>query len=238
MDDIFLVPGSKDPIKAGAIIYILGLVCSIFYFSQFNILSIDFLKPNAIIIGIYIWVYFVWVPRASLLGIRGMKRPKIYIEWALLFFFLMAIFNIGILLLLGNGIWNVIVEGCIISIVVLMYHTDFWKGRLTVTPSLLKSCSFGFIFCLLFAYFIFPKIPHQFAGGEPMEVKVFLKDSSLLYSRFTNRVRLLYESDKEYYFIEKIVDANTGILFQYTVKKINKSDVRKIEFTKSNWQPF
>lgn len=72
----------------------------------------------------------------------------------------------------------------------------------------------------------------------PIKVNVISSDTTLLHSRFSRSIYLLYATDNDYYFIEKKQDSNTQLIYEYIVKKVSKSEIKKMEFTKSIWQPF
>jgi hypothetical protein len=236
---IFCLPKYDNLAKAGIILYLLGIACTFFYFNQFNILSVDYLKPNAIILGIYQWVYFIAMPRVALLFVNYMVRNS---RHALAGFVLFALLQIAANLMLFFMLGSFNTGSCLLVIfltaLLIIFHTNFSAGRLTITPPVARTYLFGIVFCFSFSYFIFPKIPYELGGAMPVKVNAVLSDSTLLQSRFSKSLYLLYATGDDYYFIEKKQDANTQLVFEYIIKKVSKSAIKKIEFTKSIWQPF
>lgn len=236
---IYLLPTNDNLVKGGVIFYLLGVTCTFLYFAQFNIISFDYLKPNAIVLGIYQWIYFILLPRSillliSYLNIIQKSRFKSFSLFALLLITSTLIF----LFLFKTLTLSSVSLTVFLTLLILCFHLSFTKWELTLCPSIFKTYIFSIFFCTFFSYFIFPKIPYELGGGKPIKVAAICSDTSLLSSRYSKNIYLLYAADNDYYFIEKKQDSNTNLVYGYTVKKVNKSEIKKIEFSKSIWQPF
>jgi uncharacterized membrane protein (GlpM family) len=68
LNDFF--PSSRntlDFIKYGSGLYLLGLLVMFLYLVQLHVLSEDLIRPQAVIIGVYVWLLADTIPKCLLL---------------------------------------------------------------------------------------------------------------------------------------------------------------------------
>jgi len=238
----YLIPSNESELtRAGIVLYLLGLFCTFIFFSQLNILSIDMLKPQCIVIGIYVWIWAVLLPR-------------VWIQLAALFKFQKRWLNIAILVLAFGGADAVIfyelsaVQNTLYPVLIslpaqLLFYFNFNKWTFELFPPAVKNYLFIPVLAVLFALILLPLIPQHLGGTKTEQVRVVFKDKTpdLLASRFvkgTGTYRFLYETDKDYYFLEKASDQKSGIVMGYVVKRIEKTEIVKLEFKTNPWADF
>ncbi len=221
-----------DFAKMSLILYITGIFVSLLYFSQLSILSLDFAKPQAILIGVYCWGYFFLIPQSFIRFLSWVKtRLKFTITFFIIFLVIkafMCVWFLGISSYLFP-LFDVLLE--------LLFFLDLklWLLRLSPTK---KSYSFFLAFSALFAFFLFPQIPSYLGGAKPLEIEIKTKPDSLLYSRFSkSKTRLLlYESDDELYLMQNI--KTDGILLDIQITRIKKENVLSIKYKNPVWVSF
>lgn len=238
--DYFYLPSAReDFIRSGIYLYITGLIVTLFYYQGFDFLSIHFLKPQAIIIGLYVWVVFVLIPRLLLLlihNVRLFRRSKL-ISVLLFFIFQLFIYLIICRALIKIDFFLLLLILCIVAML-MFFHLNLQTGQLFLIPPLLRVLIFLPVFCFLFANTFFAIMPNHLCGAKPVKVEVIAKDSTLLQSRFTKSVYLLYETESEFIFLEKRSISGSDLTLNYVVKRVPKGEIKKIEYTKSVWQNF
>jgi len=260
--------GVWDLAKIGGILYLSGIFVTFIYFTQFHILSVDLLKTNAIVLGVYVWIYADILPRILLLLVNQFKTPR------RLYFALLVIVAYSLLQWAAFETFDLrtVLFALLASGIVICYffgpgganepdavaHAEgttpsggkpksvLSKNLLAGPQAITRIGFFVFFLASVFAVGIYPNIPQYAGGGQPMLVRVQIKpeDTLVLKSRFIPDSLdkencfyrdLLYESDKDYYFIENVRDKHTHLLFEIRIHKIEKELIRKIIFTKPNW---
>jgi hypothetical protein len=234
-----LIPDTNDLTKTGILLYLMGIFCTFLYFSQFNILSVDFLKPQAIILGIYVWLYGIAIPRLLLAAISRIPFCNRSSVLCLLFFLVsLALLNFLFLAALSALSFSLLIIALCATLVSFFFHFDFKRSGLLLQPSIYRHYLFIPVYCFICSYFFLPKVPYFLGGFMPVKVTVVTTEAGLLQSRFSRSIYLLYETGSEFYFFEKKADAATKLVFNYVVKRVPKSQVKKLEIQKDLWQPF
>jgi hypothetical protein len=237
--NLFLLPRDNSELpKTGIILYLTGLAVTFLYYVQFNILSVDLIKPQSIIVGIYVWICAILVPRLTLLCINEFAINK---KWAnhLLFVVSIAVIYAVLLVMIGSMFLPAVLIAAAISLVQYVFHLDRWGGNLKPAFSRVKTyCHFILLACL-FGLMIYPNIPQYAAGGKPLKVEeVVTKTAHLpVKSKFSKSIYLLYESDKDYYFFEER-KVNLLYVSGYSIRKVNKTEISLISFYKPKWFVF
>lgn len=232
-----LIPDTSDLTRTGIILYLMGIFCTFLYFSQFNILSVDFLKPQAIILGVYVWFYGIAIPRTLLIIIYKFDLPISLLD-KLLFPLGLLLINYFLLRVLSGFSLSLLLATAGTTIVAVLYHLQYRSFCFILQPSLYRSYIFIPLYCLICAYFFLPRIPNFIGGFKPVKVTVTTETPDLLKSRFSKSIYLLYESAGEFYFFEKRSDSATREVFNYVIKRVPRSEIKKLEIEKSIWQPF
>ncbi|MDQ1354995.1 MAG: hypothetical protein QG657_5304 [Acidobacteriota bacterium] len=247
---------SIDAAKAGLFMYCMGLFVSIIYYSRFSILALDFTKPQSILVGFYILIYFGLIP-ALLLYILKKIHSRIYLS--ILFSILILGKNLLLLYFFYgvSGMW--VIFSFAISVVELLYFFNLsflfksnWhkkKEVLHLPPSSNKTLLFIPVFCILFALFVFPHIPSYLGGAKPSLVHIFTHKENLPANRFMKsknrpqrnksmdsyRLMLLYESNTDFYFFNKESINDGSLDISYTVMRIKKDEVLRIDYKTPKW---
>jgi hypothetical protein len=228
---------AADLPKTGIMLYVMGLVVTFLYFIQFNILSIDLIKPQSIIIGIYIWMYAILVPRSILLLLSNARVRSRLVNHALFLLILLLLYG-GIFLSLETGFVTGLVVTLLVTTVQYFFHADLRHRNLVVEFSRMKTYLYLVVSVVMFAYLLFPEIPQYAAGGQPLKLdSVATKNNIPIKSRFSKQILLLYESDKDYYFFERR-RINQGPVSGYSILKVSKSEIVSIRFYKAKWFAF
>ncbi len=239
---LYLIPSNESELtRAGVILYLLGLFCTFIFFSQLNILSIDMLKPQCIVIGIYVWIWAVLLPRVWIQLVSLFKFQKKWLNITMLALILGA--SNAIIFYGLSSVQNMLYPILINLLAQLLFYFNFKKRAFELFPPLVKNYLFIPVLAVLFAWMILPLIPQHFGGTKTELVRVVFKDKEpdLLASRFikgTGFYRFLYETDKDYYFLEKASDEKSGIVMDYVVKRVEKTEIIKIEYKTSPWVDF
>ena len=233
-----------DFAKSGIAFYLLGLFVVFMYFTQLQILSVDLIKPAAIIIGIYVMVLLVIIPWLLLffLNLLPSKAWLHNIAFAIMLFFVFLFLQWYF-----NGwsmfsfIFAILFSGCIYS----YFHSgNFVSTKLSFYTSYNRMGIFAVIIGLLFSISLYPQLPQYLGGGKPIPVKVYPEDRQLMLSQFSMEdydsdgcisASLLYEGNDDYYFIDEIKEMTTNVLVEFRIHKVQKKLIKKLIFRKSNW---
>lgn len=243
------LPSSKDAIdfvKIGAGLYLIGLVVMFVYLVQLNVLSIDLIKPQAIVIGLYVWLLADTLPKMVSLMLSKFRLSAMS-DHLLFITLLFLVYNLIVWLISGFSIKGVVFA--FLMVLAVLVFGGFNSKTTADTPAAPASSSYLLVvvFCVLFSISLFPNIPQYFAGGKPVLVKIFPADKAVFLSQFSRRepdadgmieADLLYEGGDSYYFIQNVTLDSSDIIFNYRIKKIKKDQVKKIEFTKQNFITF
>ncbi|MDB5117684.1 MAG: hypothetical protein JWQ79_3176 [Mucilaginibacter sp.] len=238
---LFLLPATDAELtRSGVLLYLTGLLCTFGFFAQFGILSIDMLKPQAIVIGLYAWLWAVALPRILILLTGLLKWRNVWVNFILAAFSFAAA-DLGLFLLSGAD--QPVFKSGISLLLQVIYYTNIGERKITAEPAPIRNYLMIPLLSYLFAVTLLPLIPQAVGGAMPGKVFVTFKDpkNDLLASRFVKSngsYDFLYETASEYYFLEKREDSGTGIILSYVVKRISKSEVIKLEFHTSLWSNF
>jgi hypothetical protein len=235
--DIFLLPRNEQELtRAGIVLYLTGLFCTFVFFSQFNILSIDMLKPQCIVIGLYVWLLSVVLPRGLLLACSWIKRSWVSLVTVL-------ILNVGacaaLIGWLSPGYF--FSKLLFFSLVLLIYYFNIPSFKWLLVPPAIRNYLFIPMLALCFSLSLLGNIPFSLGGTKPAKVYVTWKKDDLLKSRFVKNdghYNLLYETGSDYYFMEIRPDADTGDIFGYEVNRVAKSEIIKLKFQTDVWLNF
>jgi len=240
-----------DLAKIGINLYVVGLFVTFIYYTQLQILSVDLLKPSAIIIGIYVWMLAELLPK---LIIWAILRPNLSDKKE------RVVDLIFIALLLTTHVWMqvffngwsgvavffalITVAGCYIF---FSRSVELCENHVSFKPSLQKRAGFIAVYAVIFSLSIYPKLPQYLGGGQPTEVKVYPKDRQVMLSQFSSQeydadscitATLLYEGVEDYYFMDRISEQNTGVIVQYRIHKVKKDEIKKIIYRRPFWINF
>jgi len=239
---LYFIPSNESELtKAGVILYLLGLFCTFIFFSQLNILSIDMLKPQCIVIGIYVWMWAVLLPRLWIQLVSLFRLKKRWLN------ILMVVLIFGgsdaIIFYELSAVHNILNPVLISLLAQLLFYFNIKKQAFELFPAATKNYLFMPVLAALFALILLPLIPQHLGGTKSEFVTVVFKEKQpdLLASRFikgTGTYRFLYETDKDYYFLEKASDRKSGIVMRYVVKRIEKTEIVKLEFKTNPWVDF
>lgn len=237
--DILRVPkDEKELAWCGAVLYLLGLFCTFCFYSQFGILSIDVLKPQCILIGLYVWLFAIGLPRILIVGISLFKINHRAINVILV----AAALAVTDYTIYAATTGQALLMAIIALFLQFLYYSSYRPIYITAVPSRAKGYLFIIVLAYLFSTTLLPAIPQYFGGTKPAGVTLNFKGKDLLHNRFEPKAdtvyNFLYETDHDYYFLEPISDANSGITFEYFVQRIPKDEIRKMQFHTSLWTKF
>jgi hypothetical protein len=244
-----------DAAKLGIILYLLGLLSSSFYYSRFSILTLDFTKTQSILIGVYVVFLYAAVPAVAMFVLKGMGATKsilpVFCAWLGL---VNTVFALILKFSWANLVLAVIVTA-VLQFSLYCYFTAVWNSvksrKLNITfvlrPPRAKAGVLALLCCAHFAMVWFPRIPAYFGGGQPLRVQIFAKTPELPANRFVdskNRpqinksldsysLQLLYETDKDIYFLYDLQTGDT--LIGYSVMRLKKDEVLRIDYMTPKW---
>ncbi len=240
-----------DAAKAGLALYIVGLLTSGIYYARFHILALDFTRIQSIVVGVYLILIYLAAPTAIVWCVRWITDRKA----------LRAIVGIGLLAAVDFGFgwllgWSRkflaagILSTLALQVMLFLDWKTLWASlrnrrlnlQLLHQPSRETLVALGFLVCLHFSLFWFPRIPGNFAGGKPVQVQVFTEPAVLPDSRFVNRkdqpqinsqldsysLWLLYQTDTDVYLLDSLPTA--GTLIDDDVMRIAKSQVLRMDY--------
>lgn len=241
--------GLWDLAKIGVAFYIIGLLVTFIYYTQLQILSVDLVKPAAIILGIYVWALVVLLPRIVLcaMDLLKIKRSTVYN----LFFALLLLAWYGWLEIAFNGwSWISLLYTVLAAGAVFIFYLNGSRVRhdkVVADQSLNRQAIFIVLFSILFSVSVYPLLPQYAGGGKPIVVKVYPKDRQLMLSQFSPEdydadscitANLLYEGNGDYYFIDVVNEQLSGALVEYRVHKVRKEEIKKIVYRRPFWINF
>ena len=244
-----------DLAKFGVILYLLGLFTSAFYFSRYSVLALDFTRPQAIVIGAYILLFYGVLPALSLFLLKNVTSAFLQM---IAFWLALCAKNTVLMYSLDYPLLQVCVLALLTSLIEFLFFAHMssllrsvGKKRFALTlsaiPSQFKALVFAIIFSVHFAIFIFPLIPFYLGGAKPFKVQVFCKTPDLAANDFVTsknqpkvnpsidsfKLFLFYESDKDYYFVEELT-SEWG-LEGYSVMRIKRDEVLRIDYNTPKW---
>jgi hypothetical protein len=246
---------SLDAAKLGLLLYVLGLLASSFYYSRFSILSLDLAKPQCILLGIYVVGLYVGLPAATLFSLR--RTCRVGVISAVLVTVLCAS-DAGLALAAHYRPLTLILLVLLTVTLQFFFFADFvslWRsannGRLQITfvlpPPRVKALLFALLFCVHFSQFAFPQIPAFLGGAKPLSVQVFTKTANLPANRFfmsknqpqinnsidSFSLRLLYETDKDVYFVNDLQSGDN--LIGYSIMRLKKDEILRMDYVTPKW---
>jgi hypothetical protein len=242
-----------DFTKVGAALYVLGLLISSAYCSQFNIVAFDLLRPHAILEGLTALLLLAAPPVLLLSAGRQVKRQPLRTLGPLL---LLAALDSGLLAVIGpRALPSAASLGCILALVQIAALTPLLAGSVPAFDPNQQAAhrsggrlAVGAIIALsMYVILIFPHLQVQYGGGRPYHVQLFPKTPDLVASRFAltkNRPRVnpvldsfkvlvLYESEKDFYLLEERGSAAT--LEGYAVIRVPKDEVLRLDYSAPRW---
>ena len=251
----WLVNLGLDVSKATLGLYLLGTVVSLFYYSRFSILTLDLIRSQSILIGCYVISAYCVIPVTVLWLCK--KIANVWLAIAIIFVTTGvldgAILHLaeyrGFAMVLPSAVMFALQLSFFISIesVVRTLRERDILVQFTLVPPKARS-SILLIACLFhFSYVLFPRIPMYLGGARPMRVLVFTKTANLASVRMSGLkptrnfngtmdafpMDLLYESDKDAYFLTEI-KAN-GAVLDHLVTRIHKDEIQRVDYQTPQW---
>lgn len=246
-----------DTAKLGLLLYLLGLITSSLYYSRFSILTLDIAKSQCILVGVYVVILYGAVPGVLLFALKGIKKVGVA---GAVFGVVLVVCDLCFGLAVGFRGFPVVWIVLATSVLQFVFFLDLgglWSRlrstdskspfAFVLSPLKAKALLLALLFCLHFAWFWFPHIPAYFGGGKPISVQVFTKTADLAANRFVqskNRpqlnqaidsysLHLLYETDKDAYFVYELEAADT--LMGYTVMRLSKDEILRVDYNTPIW---
>jgi hypothetical protein len=245
----------SDVTKITLGLYLIGTLVSIVYYSRFSILSLDFIKAQAILVGCYVIATYLAVPVVTLWVMRRMTNNRL-ITGA----FLAVLASSDTLILLEAGSRKLAFALGLFTMMLLQFCCFVEVGkpdlpirkarsgtRFHLVPSKSRSAGLVVLFCVHFALTIFPGIPMYVGGSRPLPVQIFTKTTSLPeitvapYTKNRNfnpsidsyGLQLLYETDKEMYFLTDVTAS--GAVIMHLVTRIPRSEIVRVDYQTPKW---
>lgn len=244
----------SDAAKVSLLLYVSGLIASSFYYSRFSILTLDFVKPQCILIGIYIVILYAALPAIILFGSR-----KFSISAATTTLVLALCLADAVLGWILNCRRFALLQAVLITFVLQFFlftnSASIWgtlrNRKLQIAfflpPPRPKAIVFGLLFILHFSLFWFPRIPAHFGGAKPFTVLAITKTADLPANRFvisknqpkinnsmdSFSLKLLYETDKDLYFVDDLQSGSD--VAGYYVMRIKKDEILRMDYITPKW---
>lgn len=240
--------GVWDWAKIGAVFYVLGLLITSIYFLRFSILSLDLLRPQSIIVGLYFAALYFALPILFLVVLRPVRSD---VRVLTAFIVLLVTKDLALCRLiegsLGAATVLVILQICLFIGIDRdrtkrpykwsLYFKLFPVGRIELAVASLL--------LVVFASTTFGDIPGYFGGGHPISVHVFTRTPELPANRFMQtrnrpqvnramtsfRLNLLYESEDYFYFVAESKRNMTG----YSIMKLQRTEVLRVDYITPVW---
>jgi hypothetical protein len=245
-----------DTAKLGIGLYILGLICSVAYFSRYRILSLELTRPAGILVGAEIVLLYGVLSIGAMHVLARVAPQQAAVPGFVAFLFLKDLVIYIVLGLapppsVGLAFTSSAIEACLFlsgaSIASAVAQRRLGALIVRAPASGWKLATVGFALTLLFAYTVYPRVPAQIGGARPSKVFVFPKDCDLLDSRFNlarNNPRinyfkdsyslfLLLESGSDYYFTQGTL--GSGVTEALYVIKVPKSEVQRLDYYTPQW---
>jgi hypothetical protein len=236
-----------DLTRAGVTLYLAGLLVSLIYYSQFGIFSLEILRPQCVLIGIFMLFFYGLLPLAILTSISSLRPRRLQIATALL---VLALIDLLVLFFLRNDNQIALIAAITgLGLQVLLFCRRLAKGALIVTspPESTRLLILLPLLAIHYAEFIHPSVPGHFGGGKPMTVDVYTDPQDLPANRFTRsknrdrankyrdsyRLHLLYETGPDYYFVEE--RRSNYALEGYAVTRLPKLKVIRLDYLTPSW---
>jgi len=244
-----------DAAKVGLLLYVLGLVVSSLYYSRFSIATLDLAKTQSILLGVYVAGLYAGLPAAALFSLRR-------IPWAgvIAAVFVAVLCGLDGILAYAVSYRSRSLFSVVASTLVLQFF--FFADFLSLVRSLLaarlridfalppprgKALLFSLLFCAHFSQLWFPQIPAFLGGGKPLPVQVFTKTADLPANRFVMSknqpkinnamdsfsLRLLYETDRDVYFVSDL--KSDGNLIGYSVTRLKRDEILRMDYATPKW---
>lgn len=246
-------PGLKetwDFAKIGVVLYALGLFVNFLHLVQWHVLSVDLVKPAAILIGIYVWLLADTIPRALRYLLSGKEtRPgkTSVVSYILFVILLLVVYGLCQFFTAPDGFLGILFAVLMAGCAAISFWREPSRPAEGSTNGLGRSILFIPVFAVLFSFSMYPNIPQYLGGAHPMEVKVCPADMKVMLSQFSSKTydkdsciaaNLLFEGDKDYYFVDLITTPHVEQVVEYRVHEVRKDLIKKIVYLKSNWIPF
>jgi len=239
-----LIFRAVDYAKIGATLYLIGIFVTVIRNVQFSILSIDLLRPQAIVTGLEFLILYVGLPMLLLAFLRPVRSRRAAIT---IFSLLITLKEYLIWHFLAPGRLLFVAIAAVVNIAMFGTYPILRRGTTLRRPLLLVVHPSGsqLAVCLpillsLFALFPFRAIPAYLAGGKPIAVDIFTKKEDLPLNRFMmtrNRppintsipsyhLNLLYESTDYLYFVA----VSHGAMKGYSIMRIRRDEVLRMDY--------
>jgi len=244
-----------DAAKLGLLLYVLGLVASSLYYSRFSIATLDLAKTQSILLGIYVVGLYAALPAAALFSLRRIPWVGII---AAAFVVVLCGLDCSLAYAVSYRSRSLLSVVALTLVLQFFFFADFLSlvrsllaGRLRIDfalpPPKGKSLAFAVLFCAHFSQFWFPQIPAFLGGGKPLSVQVFTKSPDLPANRFVMSknqskintamdsfsLRLLYETDRDVYFVSDL--KSEGNLIGYSVMRIKRDEILRMDYSTPKW---
>jgi hypothetical protein len=240
--------GSWDWAKAGAALYALGLLITSIYFLRFSILSIDLLRPQSIIVGLYFVLLYLLLPAVFLLLLTPLKwNTGVLVGFILL----LVAKELALRLLVGTPPAAAVILILVLQLVAFVrLNLDRPKAsepllRFEVVPKDVFAATAFVLLLVTFAATIYGSIPGYLGGGRPILVQVFTDTADLPSNRFMRtknipqinmaipsfRLNLLYESEDYLYFVAEA----RGRMKGYSIMKLRRDEVLRMDYITPVW---
>jgi hypothetical protein len=252
----WLATFSLDTAKLGLALYLLGVFVSIIYYSRFSILTLDFAKAQAILLGCYVIIFYPSIVMMTLWLLRNVTNSALI---AVVFFVVLTVFDLLAELAAGsNGVRLALAAVSMCALQTLCFaetETIFLSLRerrdlltFRIFPSRRKGAIFVLLFCVHFALTMLPGIPMYLGGAKPLGVQVFTKIEDLPANRFvpyqkdapqingsidSYSLRLLYETDKDMYFFADLKSGTDTLA--HSVMRIPRDQITRIDYFTPKW---
>ena len=233
-----------DTAKLGLLLYLLGLLASSLYYSRFSILTLDLAKTQCILVGVYIVVLYTAIPVIALFTTKDLSHARAV---PLVLLGVLVLSDLVSALAVGYRHLSLVRVVSLTTLLQFLLFSDFgslWRSLVARSPQIVflllppraKALVFALLFCAHFSLSWFPQIPAYYGGGKPLSVQVFTKTPELPANRLVdskNRpqinksmdsfsLRLLYETDKDAYFVADLEGGDS--LMGYSVMRLKKDE--------------
>jgi hypothetical protein len=170
--------GSWDWARLGAVLYVAGVLISSIYFLRFTILSLDLLRPQSLIVGLYFFALYFIMPAAVLMFLKPLQSIQ-----AILVVFLTLLIAKEMMLRFLIAAPSAKTVALLVTLqLVLFCRFDYNKKkkrwlllRFVVVPKDPLAAMALAVILFVFATTTYGSIPGYLGGGKPILVHVFTK---------------------------------------------------------------
>lgn len=244
----------SDVTKIALGLYLLGTIASIIYYSRFSILTLDFIKAQAILVGCYVLGGYLAIP-SGILWLMRRAQSNLLVICVLCG----ALASVDAALLFPVAGNEIVLLGALVTMV-LVQVLAFIDGPSIIASLQQRALAVGFrlvpnmsqaafaavLACVHFALSIYPGIPMYFGGAKPMDVQIVTKTPDLAKTPLdpnaetkindhlsSYSMTLLYETDKEMYFLTDV--KGNDVLVEHIVSRIPRSEILRVRYQTPFW---